>query len=76
MPRLPLLLVVLQLAALGACARLFDTPLMGWRSWNAFYLAINQSIIQSQAQAMSASGLARAGYTSIGIDDGKAALAR
>lgn len=48
----------------------FDTPLMGWSSWNTFALNINDSLICQQADAMVSTGLAEAGYRYINIDDG------
>lgn len=46
------------------------TPLMGWSSWNTFLFHISDSIICSQANAMISTGLHKAGYTYINIDDG------
>jgi Alpha-galactosidase len=46
------------------------SPLMGWASWNNFFVNISDSIIKSQADAMVSSGLAKAGYKYINIDDG------
>lgn len=45
-------------------------PLMGWSSWNNYHVAINESIIRSQADAMATNGMADVGYTYINIDDG------
>lgn len=45
-------------------------PTMGWSSWNTFALNINEEVIKSQADAMVLTGLARAGYKYINIDDG------
>ena len=48
----------------------------GWRSWNAFYLDINEQRIYAQAEAMvrpmegQNTPLSNAGFRSIGIDDG------
>ena len=54
----------------------WTTPPQGWRSWNAFYLDINEQRIYAQAEAMvrpmegQNTSLSRAGFRSIGIDDG------
>lgn len=45
-------------------------PLMGWSSWNAFRVHINDSIIRTQVDAMERLGLRQKGYTFINIDDG------
>ena len=45
-------------------------PTMGWSSWNTFGLNISESLIKRQANAMVSTGLARAGYKYINIDDG------
>jgi len=43
---------------------------MGWASWNNFGVKITESIIKEQADRMISSGLAKAGYKYINIDDG------
>lgn len=45
-------------------------PTMGWASWNNYQVNISEEIIKSQADAMVASGLSKAGYKFINIDDG------
>lgn len=45
------------------------TPPMGWSSWNLFATKINENLIKEIADAMSASGLAEAGYNYVNIDD-------
>ena len=47
-----------------------EPPTMGWSSWNTYSIAISDSIICSQADAMVARGLRDAGYDHINIDDG------
>ena len=42
---------------------------MGWNSWNEFKGSISESLIESVADAMVASGLRDAGYTYVNIDD-------
>lgn len=46
------------------------SPIMGWASWNNFFVDISDAIIKAQANAMVSSGLAAAGYKYINIDDG------
>ena len=48
----------------------FDPPTLGWSSWNTFALNISDSVIRSQADAMISTGLAKAGYKNVNIDDG------
>ncbi|WP_232335574.1 glycoside hydrolase family 27 protein [Mucilaginibacter arboris] len=43
---------------------------MGWSSWNNFRVNIDEKMIREQADAMIASGLYKAGYRFINIDDG------
>ena len=45
-------------------------PTMGWSSWNTFALNINEGVIKGQADAMVSTGLKKAGYQYINIDDG------
>lgn len=45
-------------------------PPLGWSSWNSFSNLINSSIVQAQAQALIHTGLAKAGYSYINIDEG------
>jgi alpha-galactosidase len=46
------------------------TPPMGWNSWNKFRTGINDKLIREIADAMVSSGMKKAGYTFINIDDG------
>lgn len=46
------------------------TPPMGWNSWNKFRTRINDQLIREIADAMVSSGMQKAGYTFINIDDG------
>jgi len=46
------------------------TPPMGWASWNAFGIDIDEAHILGSAQALLDSGLADDGYRSVNIDDG------
>jgi alpha-galactosidase len=45
------------------------TPPMGWNSWNHFNNAIDDATVRSQADAMVSSGMKKAGYVYINIDD-------
>lgn len=56
--------------AVSAAADGFETPTMGWSSWNTYRVEISDSLICGQADAMVATGLAAAGYDHVNIDDG------
>lgn len=45
-------------------------PPMGWNSWNAFYSDIDEEKVMASARILVDSGLARAGYRYVNIDDG------
>ena len=45
-------------------------PIMGWSSWNHFRININEEMIRGQADAMISSGMYKAGYRFVNIDDG------
>lgn len=45
------------------------TPQMGWNSWNHYACDINEVVIRSTVDALISSGLARAGYTYVNLDD-------
>ena len=49
---------------------LAPTPPMGWMSWNFFADKINEKDLMEMADAMLSSGMAKAGYNYIFIDDG------
>lgn len=42
---------------------------MGWNSWNHFARKIDHAIVRSTADAMVSSGMQKAGYTYVNIDD-------
>lgn len=74
-----ILLLSTTLALTAACTQTtneqtpapeYETPTMGWSSWNTFALEISDSIIMEQADAMAKLGLQEAGYKYINIDDG------
>ena len=46
------------------------TPIMGWASWNAFRVDINEEKLKKQADCLVESGLAGCGYEYFNIDDG------
>lgn len=46
------------------------TPPMGWNSWNAWGLAVDDAKVRAAADAFERSGLAAFGYQYINIDDG------
>ena len=48
----------------------YDTPTMGWSSWNAYGFQISESIIKKQADALVETGLKDEGYIYVNIDDG------
>lgn len=45
------------------------TPPMGWNSWNKFAGRITDADVRGMADAMVSSGMSKAGYTYINIDD-------
>lgn len=53
----------------GQPARISPPP-MGWSSWNSFSNTIDAHIVMEQARAMVSTGLKRAGYKYINIDEG------
>jgi alpha-galactosidase len=46
------------------------TPPMGWNSWNKFADVFDDSTVRGMADAMVASGMSKAGYTYIVVDEG------
>lgn len=49
---------------------LVRTPPMGWNSWNKFHDHIDDATVRAEADAMVASGMNKAGYTYIIVDEG------
>ncbi|MFJ9909607.1 RICIN domain-containing protein [Streptomyces sp. NPDC101152] len=45
-------------------------PPMGWASWNSFASSIDYGTIKAQADALVSSGMAKAGYKYVNIDEG------
>ncbi|XP_062189431.1 alpha-galactosidase 2-like [Phragmites australis] len=71
-----LLLACLAAVTAGGSARrvlvangLGLTPQMGWNSWNHFQCDINETVVRSTADALISTGLAKAGYTYVNLDD-------
>ena len=62
--------VLFLLLVLAMTASAQRTPTMGWSSWNTFALNINEQLIRQQADAMHNTGLQKAGYKYVNIDDG------
>jgi alpha-galactosidase len=46
------------------------TPPMGWNSWNKFQAGIDDATIRAMADAMVSSGMSKAGYNYIVVDEG------
>ena len=63
-------ILTIVLSAMATYVMAFDAPTLGWSSWNTFALNISDSVIRSQADAMISTGLAKAGYRNVNIDDG------
>ena len=49
---------------------LVRTPPMGWNSWNRFAASIDDATVRAMADAMVASGMSKAGYKYIVVDEG------
>lgn len=67
------LLIALLLASTITFAqevKLAPTPPMGWMSWNLMAMDINENGIKEMADAMVTSGMVKAGFNYIFIDDG------
>jgi hypothetical protein len=47
-----------------------EPPPLGWSSWNSFSNTINSEIVMKQAKAMVDSGMKRAGFQYVNIDEG------
>ncbi|KAL7794844.1 glycoside hydrolase family 27 protein [Trichoderma afarasin] len=51
-------------------------PQMGWNTWNTFKSNINETLIKTSAKSLVDTGLARAGYKYVNLDDGWQAFTR
>ncbi|HEY1904296.1 MAG TPA: alpha-galactosidase [Terracidiphilus sp.] len=60
---------VLQ-AQRGAKLAPIPLPPMGWSSWNSFSNTVDSQVVLEQANAMVSTGMAKAGYQYINIDEG------
>ena len=65
--------ILVFVSSVSAFAQKFDglapTPPMGWNSWNTFAANISEDLIKGVAHALAASGMQKAGYNYIVIDD-------
>jgi alpha-galactosidase len=68
--RLILIALLFFRSAISFCQPLAVTPPMGWMTWNYFGKSITEKDIREMADAMDSSGMAKAGYRYIIIDDG------
>lgn len=59
-----------QLCNLNTYGQSAKAPIMGWSSWNSFRVHIDEKLIKEQADALISSGLYKAGYRYINVDDG------
>ena len=49
--------------------QLAQTPPMGWNSWNAYGCGVTENRVKAAAADLIQSGLARRGYSYVGVDD-------
>ena len=61
-------LIILSIVSISLSAQ--KSPIMGWSSWNHFRIKIDEKMIREQADALVSSGMYKAGYRFINIDDG------
>ncbi|KAH8765118.1 glycoside hydrolase family 27 protein [Hyaloscypha sp. PMI_1271] len=71
-----LIALCLIIDSLCVASRLAAKPQMGWNSWNTFKTNFNQSTIEDTASTLVSTGLARAGYKYVVLDEGWQALTR
>lgn len=66
------LIAMVTTGAAQTTARLVPVPPppMGWSSWNSFSNTVDSRIVMDQARAMISSGMHKAGYQYINIDEG------
>ena len=67
---LSLLAAIAMTIGIQAQETAYETPTMGWSSWNTFYTNISENIIKQQARAMVSQGFKDVGYKYVNIDDG------
>jgi alpha-galactosidase len=70
MKKLFAIIAVCFIMPFGNAQTLAPTPPMGWMTWNFFGDNINEKDILEMADAMVATGMVKAGYNCIMIDDG------
>jgi alpha-galactosidase len=72
--RLPFALLFIALAGISGTSAVNNglglTPQMGFNSWNAFALNINETVFNESAMALNQTGLAALGYVYLNVDDG------
>lgn len=61
--------VVAAADAMQPAAAAAEPPVMGWSSWSFLRMAPTSQKVMAQARALVASGLARAGYRYVNLDD-------
>src|SRR3989442_14691445 len=64
-----LLLPCARTNALAVGNGLARTPPMGWNSWNKFACNVSEQLIKESADGRGASGMKKAGYQYVYIDD-------
>ncbi|MEN5086767.1 glycoside hydrolase family 27 protein [Sphingobacterium faecium] len=63
-------LLLSNLFFLSLSGQKIKAPIMGWSSWNSFRIHIDENLIKRQADALISTGLFKAGYQYINVDDG------
>lgn len=58
-----------QIEAFAVDNGLARTPPMGWNSWNKFACNVSEKLIKEMADAMVSTGMKKAGYQYVNIDD-------
>ena len=74
MSRLSVVLVLVVLACVCCSGRALDNgqalrPQMGWNSWNHFGCGIDEKLIRATAKTIVDTGLAKAGFQYVNLDD-------
>ncbi len=64
-----LLLVCSASTALAKTGRVGRTPVMGWSSWSFLRMGVDAARIEAEARALVRTGLDKAGYRYVNIDD-------
>lgn len=59
-----------NLVIIGGQGKLAQTPPMGWNSWNAWGMAVDEAKVRAAADAFVDQGLAAYGFAYVNIDDG------